>query len=106
MGMFSQLAQGVDWSSMGQMILRIAAVLLCLVIHEVSHGLAAYHLGDPTAKSIARLVSIQARNCSKMPARGRSRMAILFFFSRCRMRSSGPTKSLVASAPSFTMPLK
>ena len=39
MGMFSQLAQGVDWSSMGQMILRIAAVLLCLVIHEVSHGL-------------------------------------------------------------------
>ena len=29
MGMFSQLAQGVDWSSMGQMILRIAAVLLC-----------------------------------------------------------------------------
>ena len=41
MGMFSQLAQGVDWSSMGQMILRIAAVLLCLVIHEVSHGLAA-----------------------------------------------------------------
>ena len=38
MGMFSQLAQGVDWSSMGQMILRIAAVLLCLVIHEVSHA--------------------------------------------------------------------
>lgn len=36
MGMFSQLAQGVDWSSMGQMILRIAAVLLCLVIHEVA----------------------------------------------------------------------
>ena len=55
MGMFSQLAQGVDWSSMGQMILRIAAVLLCLVIHEVSHGLAAYHLGDPTAKQSHRL---------------------------------------------------
>ena len=55
MGMFSQLAQGVDWSSMGQMVLRIAAVLLCLVIHEVSHGLAAYHLGDPTAKQSHRL---------------------------------------------------
>ena len=55
MGMFSQLAQGVDWSSMGQMILRIAAVLLCLVIHEVSHGLTAYHLGDPTAKQSHRL---------------------------------------------------
>ena len=31
MGMFSQLAQGVDWSSMGAMALRIVAVLLCVL---------------------------------------------------------------------------
>ena len=55
MGMFSQLAQGVDWSSMGAMALRIVAVLLCLVVHEVCHGLAAYWLGDPTAKQSHRL---------------------------------------------------
>ena len=55
MGMFSQLAQGVDWSSMGAMALRIVAVLLCLVVHEVCHGLAAYWLGGPTAKQSHRL---------------------------------------------------
>ena len=55
MGMFSQLAQGVDWSSMGAMALRIVAVLLCLVVHEVCHGLAAYWLGDPTSKQSHRL---------------------------------------------------
>ena len=55
MGMFSQLAQGVDWSSMGAMALRIVAVLLCLVVHEVCHGLEAYWLGDPTAKQSHRL---------------------------------------------------
>ena len=55
MGMFSQLAQGVDWSSMGAMALRIVAVLLCLVVHEVCHGLAAYWRGDPTAKQSHRL---------------------------------------------------
>lgn len=55
MGLFSQLAQGVDWTSMGTMALRIVAVLLCLVVHEVCHGLAAYWLGDPTAKRSHRL---------------------------------------------------
>ena len=55
MGMFSQLAQGVDWSSLGAMVLRIVVVLLCLVVHEVCHGLAAYWLGDPTAKLHHRL---------------------------------------------------
>ena len=55
MGMFSQLAQGVDWSSLGAMALRVVVVLLCLVVHEVCHGLAAYWLGDPTAKREGRL---------------------------------------------------
>ena len=33
----------------------MAAVLLCLTVHEVCHGLAARALGDPTAKSMRRL---------------------------------------------------
>ena len=55
MGMLSQLKYGIDWSSMGTMFLRIAAILLCLVVHELCHGLAAYYLGDPMAKQNHRL---------------------------------------------------
>lgn len=57
------MAQGVDWSSMGAMALRIVAVLLCLVVHEVCHGLLAYWLGDPTAKQSHRL-SLQSHSPS------------------------------------------
>ena len=53
--MFSQLIHGVDWFGLSTMVLRVAAILLCLVVHEVSHGLAAYYLGDPTAKLSNRL---------------------------------------------------
>lgn len=49
------LIHGIDWMGMGTMALRIGAILLCLVVHEVCHGLAAYHLGDPTAKMSHRL---------------------------------------------------
>ncbi|MDF2839056.1 MAG: rane metalloprotease [Evtepia sp.] len=50
-GLVSQL----DWNGMLSFTLRIAAVLICIMIHEVSHGLAAYWLGDPTAKESHRL---------------------------------------------------
>jgi len=36
-------------------IFQITVVLFSIVIHEVSHGLAAYSLGDPTAKNAGRL---------------------------------------------------
>ena len=49
------LIHGIDWQGMGTMALRIMAILLCLVVHEVCHGLAAYKLGDPTAKMNRRL---------------------------------------------------
>ncbi len=35
--------------------LRLVAVLLCLTVHETCHGLAAFALGDPTAKREHRL---------------------------------------------------
>lgn len=37
------------------LLIRVAAVLLCLMVHELSHGLAARLLGDPTAKRAGRL---------------------------------------------------
>ena len=36
-------------------LLTIPAVLLTLIVHEVSHGLTADRLGDPTARSMGRL---------------------------------------------------
>lgn len=45
----------MDWASLIALLLRVAAVLICIMIHEVSHGLAAYLLGDPTAKAQHRL---------------------------------------------------
>lgn len=47
--------QSMNWGSLQDFLLRIAAVLLCIIVHEVSHGLAAYCLGDPTAKERHRL---------------------------------------------------
>ena len=45
----------LDFGSLWDMLLRLAAVLLCLTVHETCHGLAAYALGDPTARQAHRL---------------------------------------------------
>lgn len=37
------------------LLIRIAVLILSVVVHEVSHGLAAYALGDSTAKYMGRL---------------------------------------------------
>ena len=50
-----ELFQELDVVSLLDAVLRVAAVLLCLTVHETCHGLAAYALGDPTAKSMHRL---------------------------------------------------
>ena len=55
MSALTQFTQSINWSDLGDMVLRVAAILICLIIHEVSHGLAALHLGDPTAKMNHRL---------------------------------------------------
>ena len=49
------LFQALDVSSLTDAVLRVAAVFLCLTVHETCHGLAAYALGDPTAKREHRL---------------------------------------------------
>ena len=51
----SNLWLALDFGSMLDMVLRLAAVLLCLTVHETCHGLAAYALGDPTARQAHRL---------------------------------------------------
>lgn len=54
-GYLQNLFQALNIHSMLGAILRVLAVLLCLTVHETCHGLAAYVLGDPTAKSRHRL---------------------------------------------------
>ena len=49
------LFQALDVASLQDAALRVLAVFLCLTGHETCHGLAAYGLGDPTAKSMHRL---------------------------------------------------
>ncbi len=49
------LWNALDLTLLGDLLVRMAAVLLCLVVHETCHGLAAYAMGDPTAKRMHRL---------------------------------------------------
>lgn len=51
----SNLWAALDFGSLRDIILRLVAVLLCLTVHETCHGLAAYALGDPTARRARRL---------------------------------------------------
>lgn len=47
--------RSIDLSAVLSALARVAAVLLCLTVHETCHGLAARALGDPTAKRAHRL---------------------------------------------------
>lgn len=47
--------QQFDWQGLLSLLGRVAGVFLCLTVHETCHGLAAYALGDPTAKRMHRL---------------------------------------------------
>ena len=49
------LLQALDLGSLTDAFLRVAAIFICLSVHETCHGLAAYALGDPTAKAMNRL---------------------------------------------------
>ena len=51
----SNLWAALDFGSLWDMLARLFAVLLCLTVHETCHGLAAYALGDPTARRAHRL---------------------------------------------------
>ena len=48
------LAQ-LQFDGVWQTVVLVAASLLCITFHETCHGLAAYRLGDNTAKRMGRL---------------------------------------------------
>ena len=55
MNYLQNLWNALDLGSMRDTLLRVAAVLICLILHETCHGIAAFFLGDPTAKRNHRL---------------------------------------------------
>ncbi len=46
---------GLDWSVLTDLILSVIPALVCITLHEMSHGAVAYMLGDRTAKNAGRL---------------------------------------------------
>ena len=55
MNYLQNLWNALDLGSMKDTLLRVASVLICLILHETCHGVAAFFLGDPTAKRQHRL---------------------------------------------------
>ena len=66
--------QNMDWNGLGDFLLSILLVFFCLSVHEASHGLAAYLLGDPTAKARNRISLNPLRHIDPMGA-----LMMLFF---------------------------
>jgi len=54
-GSFSDFLTHMDWWGLLTLLVSAAAALLCITIHELSHGWVAWRLGDPTAKNAGRL---------------------------------------------------
>ncbi len=49
------IRDGFDFTYLLSILLGVIPSLLCITLHELSHGLVAYKLGDPTAKLAGRL---------------------------------------------------
>lgn len=55
MDSFTAWLKQLDFSIFYEYGIVVLASMLCIMFHEVSHGLVAYRLGDPTAKNAGRL---------------------------------------------------
>lgn len=62
MDFFSQF----DWWGLGSLLMSTVSILICMTVHELSHGYAAYRLGDPTAKLMGRLTLNPLRHIDPM----------------------------------------
>jgi len=52
---FQTVWRGLDWSYILDMVIRVIPALICITLHELSHGIVAYWMGDDTAKRMGRL---------------------------------------------------
>ena len=66
MSAISNIWNGLDWSVLTGMALSIIPSLICITLHELSHGYVAYRLGDTTAKDAGRLTLNPLRHIDPM----------------------------------------
>ena len=49
------ILRNLDWSVLWNLVFSVIPALLCITIHECSHGYVAFKLGDTTARDMGRL---------------------------------------------------
>lgn len=55
MNTFQTFWNGLDWTILRDMLISIIPALVCITLHELSHGFVAMKLGDTTARDAGRL---------------------------------------------------
>lgn len=55
MNAWQEIINGFDFTPLLDILLSAVPALICITLHELSHGFVAYRLGDPTAKNAGRL---------------------------------------------------
>lgn len=73
---FGNVFRNLDWSVLLDIVMSIIPALICITLHELSHGLVAYRLGDSTAKDAGRLTLNPIRHIDWM---GLAAMALFHF---------------------------
>ena len=52
---FTEVLKNLNWSYLTDLLISVIPALVCITIHECCHGIAAYALGDETAKTDGRI---------------------------------------------------
>ncbi len=55
MTLWSDFLANLDIDGLLTLLVRVLAALICIILHECAHGVAAYALGDSTARRYGRL---------------------------------------------------
>lgn len=72
----TQWMQQLEFGTLFELLITVAASLLCITVHETCHGLVAWWMGDDTAKQMGRLSLNPLRHVDLM---GLVMMALLRF---------------------------
>ena len=66
MNAIADIWNNLDWSVLTQLLFRVLPVLVCITLHELSHGYVAWRLGDDTARNAGRLTLNPIRHIDPM----------------------------------------
>ena len=63
---FRTFWNGLDWSVLTDILMRVIPALVCITLHELAHGYVASRLGDNTARRAGRLTLNPVRHIDWM----------------------------------------